>query len=167
MRQLLAALGLAALAVFGVNVWSATVSYAAEASWLRRMDAATETMLIRLAEERHVPRESLRTLWTYGTNSPCFGLLLGDEYAERTFHNDIAQICPHDGFLYSPAGSTLVATSAGSVDLAEYQDWDVAVLTDGWVSDLLTVTRPPGSTSYTSSIETIRGLGKLVFLTRD
>jgi len=166
MREVLAALGLAALVVFGVNVWSASVSYAAEADWLRRMDAATETMLVRLAEERHVPRASLRTLWTYGTNSPCYALRLGDEYAEHTFQDDIGQICPHDGLAYVSDGRTLVSTDAGSIELADYQDWDVLVLTDGWVSTSLPVARPPGSRSYTSSIETIRGLGKLVFVTR-
>jgi hypothetical protein len=155
-RLLLAAVGLAALAVFARTLRSAMVAYASESGWIGRIDVATENMLARLAEERHIPRESLRTLWTYGTGSPCYALWFADGYtADRTFHNDIAEICPRDR-----------ATGSG-IDLSEYNDWDVAVLTDGLIAELDPIARPPGSTSYASSIDSIRGFGKLVFITRD
>jgi hypothetical protein len=155
-QLLLAALGFAALAVLGRTMQSAIVAYRAESNFIGTIDIATENMLARLADERHIPRESLRTLWTYGTGSPCYALWFADGYtADRTFRNDITQICPHDGL------------TGGSIDLAEYRDWDVAVLTDGLIAELDPVIRPPGSHSYASSIDSIRGFGKLVFLTRD
>ncbi|MDQ6675560.1 MAG: hypothetical protein M3069_33330, partial [Chloroflexota bacterium] len=154
-QLLVAALGLVALAVFGRTMRSGMLSYKAESDWLGSADAATENMLVRLAEERHVPRESLRTLWTYGTASPCFALWYGDDStAAFTFHNDIAEICRHDAKLNL------------DLDLATYLDWDVAVLTEGLVAELNPVVRPPGSTAYPSSIDSPRGFGKLVFLTR-
>jgi hypothetical protein len=155
-RVLLASVSLAALAVCGRTIQAGIVAYAGESDWLHGIDVETENMLARLAEERSVPRESLRTLWTFGTGSPCFALKLSDFFTDNTFHYDIAQMCPHDSVLIN-----------GNLNLAEYHDWDVAVLSDGWVADLDPVARPPGSKSYTSSIDTVCYCGKLVFLTRD
>jgi hypothetical protein len=155
-QLVLAALGFVTIAVFGRTMRSAIFAYQNESNWIAGIDTATESMLTRLAEERHIPRESLNILWTYGTGSPCFGLWFGDGFtAGRTFDADIAEICPHDRAI------------GGKVDLADYHDWDVAVLTDGLIAQIDPVTLSPGSQSYASSIDSIRGYGKLVFVTRN
>ena len=41
--------------------------------------------------------DSLLTLWTYGTESGCYALWFGNEYASRAFMQEISQVCPNQG----------------------------------------------------------------------
>ncbi|MDQ6675559.1 MAG: hypothetical protein M3069_33325 [Chloroflexota bacterium] len=87
-----------------------------------------------------------------------------DDAAERILDNEIAQICPHDYYVY--VENVAVTASARQGGLAEYRDWDVAVLTDGFIADSFPVQPPPTSTAFVSPIETIRGFGESVFFSR-
>jgi hypothetical protein len=80
---------------------------------LERAATAFTDMLVSLAAERRVPRESLRTMCTCGTLSPCYTLWFSDDTADRAFHDDIGKICPLDAH---PDGRPPAATYASSID---------------------------------------------------
>jgi hypothetical protein len=160
-QKLLAVVALAVLAYFGTSVRSAIAAQVVAADWLRIMDSRTEEMLVRLSAEQRVSRESLRTLWTFGTTSPCYALWLGDDASERTFHTDVTEICPRDRQLVLWTAS--VSTNDGYVKITDYHDWDVVVLGDGFLADVFPDAVPAG-VAHRSSIETW-GYGKLTFIT--
>jgi hypothetical protein len=161
-RLLVGAFGLSLLGAFGGTLVSSVASHQALASRLQRDDAATEQVLTRLADQRSVPRTSLRSLWTYGTTSPCYALWFGDDSADRAFATDIAQLCPHDANLN--IWNAKVTSSSGDIKFAEYDDWDVVVLSEDEAR-----ARPYLGLSgevFASSIPSL-GQSQLLFVTKD
>src|SRR5262249_42060564 len=94
-----AAIGTCLLALFAVNLVGAATAHWDLASRVSRDDLATEQMLTRLAEQRGVARDDLRTVWTYGTTSSCYALWFADDYTHRTLRLDIQAMCAHDANL--------------------------------------------------------------------
>jgi hypothetical protein len=125
-RGVLTALGAVPLVAFGASLVGSVTSHLALADGLRRDDVATEQLLGLLAEQRSVPRALLRTLWTYGTSSPCYALWYGDDSADRILQADVERLCPRDMNLN--VWNATVETAAGNVPLTEYSDWDVLIL---------------------------------------
>jgi hypothetical protein len=160
-QLLFVGLGLAMLIGFSVSLYSSIMAHQTVVERLQRDDAATEQVLVRVAQQGGTTRESLRTLWTYGTTAPCYALRFGDDSAARTFQTDIQRVCPRDGNLN--IWNARVASLAGDISLAEYRDWDVLV-----VLEAESQARPnllaPGE-MYTTSIGSL-GASPLVFIAR-
>jgi hypothetical protein len=158
-RILFGGLGLTLLAGFAAALSAAVAAHTGAVEALRRDDAATEQTLATLASQRGENRASLRTLWTYGTTSPCYALWFGDEGADDLFHEDIARVCPNDANLN--VWNAEITSNESNSSLADSPDWDIVVIGQ----DMATINpqaRPPGK-AYLSATPSA-GYGPLVFI---
>jgi hypothetical protein len=51
------------------------------------------------AENGHVPGQEL-TMWTFGTQTPCYALWVGDYHAQRAFTREVSRVCPFEGAVW-------------------------------------------------------------------
>ena len=125
-RRFAAAVGVAGIVLFAQALWTAGKTHVDVADALRRDDSAMGVWLDRIASQRGIDRQSLQTLWTYGTTSPCYALWYGAGSTENLFTNDIGQVCPHDGSL--DIAEAHIRSASNDVDVGSAFDWDVEVI---------------------------------------
>jgi len=157
-----ALVGLSAVTVllFGVSLVMAVAAHFTLAASMQRDDAATEAWLRDLAAQRGVDRSALRTLWAYGTTSPCYALWLGDTFSDGLFRSDVGRLCPRDGNLDIWQPAIVLGTGVAGMDAAS--QWDVAIVPVS-LAERYPAARPPGD-AFTPGIGS-PSYGELVFIT--
>lgn len=85
------------------------------------------------ALENELDPDSVLTLWSYGTASPCMALRFGNIYANGAFVKEINELCPSD-WLYD-VWSEAVIVPSGSFNLEGYEDWDILVISERYLPD--------------------------------
>jgi hypothetical protein len=125
-RLLCVGISIVVLIGFLYNLTMSVSNHHTAVSHLRSEEEEIERFFADYATATGQDRDSLVTLWTYGTCSPCYALWFGNQFAANVFSGEISQVCPYQGNLSVLGGEQLPV------------DWDIVVVKQSYLRDLLT-----------------------------
>jgi hypothetical protein len=124
-RLLFAGISIAILIGFLHNLTNSVNNHHALLSRLQSAEKEIESYFAEYAAATGQDRDSLMILWTYGTDSRCYALWFGNDYAKRVFSKEISQVCPHQVQLN--IWNRKVLLPDGWLPIDSDLDWDIIV----------------------------------------